>query len=766
MLQAARSAEKLQRFTDAAEMYERFLDQELDPQVALDYHYMLKRQGKSQASEVLLLSLLAKPGISASTEHEVRYELSQLYRAAGRNQEYEAQLRALVRDTDEARFWRELADELYGSGRHEMAAEAFAKSIAEGQPPAESARTARVIAGIHLTLEDPATAADWLAKSKAWVPPDDDWRLLKARSDYHLGNFGAAAATLLNIEQKSDVTFFYIGFAYYRDGKSGLAYHYLAKVSDDQNLPVNSRKLLLANRAFLAFDQGRFEEAMEDARMAIALEPSGSLELLQLKALMELERYEEAHARSIEFLRRSPLSRLLTEDAAEPLETVEVAEPAGTGLRAFELFEEQDHWLETPANLSAVAQIAAVSAFRLGDTDLAIHLMSGAIEVEPTRHAPRYLRALGYHSRGDYQLALDDFQACLELDPDPRVSFWRDYAVTMGRLRRYREGTEALGRVLPLYPCSIDDLEETGYQYMTWGHNADSREHFAKAIDLYSEVLPYLDDDEALEYRRGRLAMKREYTKLDKTIGLQAYFTRTDYDLEGPVPTPSIDGALPSQTGVELSWRPPVIGFHNERLFEVFGRLLSNFEDDSWKFDEESYQGGVGIRGKPFKRLNLGVSFERLFKIGDDSEDNWLLRLLGGRAWGEFHEERFALGTAGQLYGDVGAFLDDPERWYYYLDGRVGLSVGAGSRVALTIPQLLMVRRWEEDSESGIDNYWLAGVGLTGRLFGGERRYTSGRWYIDTYLHYTWGRFDEVPAGLTEDERDFEGVVLGINFIK
>ena len=765
MLQAARSADKLKRYEDATEMYTRFLDQELDPEVALEYHYMLKRQGQTDGSEVVLLAVLAKPGLSAATEHEVRYELAQAYRAAGRSKEYETQLRALVKDTDEARFWGELADELYGSGRHEMAAEAFAKSIVDGNAPTENAKTAKVIAGIYLTLKQPAKGAEWLAKARELVPPDDEWRLLQARCDYHMGNFGAAASTLLTIEQKSDVTYFYIGFAYYRDGKTGLAYHYLGMVSNEQELPLNSRKMLFANRAFLAFDQGQYEEAMEAARMATELEPSSSLELLRLKALVALERYEDALARARSFLERSSLAYLLDDATSASTQSEKVVGAPEGEANAQPL--QQSDWLDVPANLSVVAEKAAVSAFRLGDKPLAIRLISGAIDVEPERASLRYLRALGYHASGELELAANDYEVCLLLEPNQTVSFWGDYAVTMGKLRQYREGTDALARVLLVYPYSIDDHEEAGYQNLTWGRNDDAQRHFATAIDLYTEVSPYLDDEASVEYQRARTAMRQEYTKLDKHIGLQAYFTRTDYDLEGPVPTPSIDGALPSQTGVELSWRPPYIGFRNDRIFEIFGRLLSDFEDDSWKLDEESYQGGLGIRGKPFKRLNLGVSFERLFEIGDNSEDNWLLRLLAGRGWGQFDEERWSLGTAGQIYGDVGAFLDDPERWYYYLDGRLGMTVGAGQRMQITVPQLLLVRRWEEETEATeIDNYWLAGVGLTARLFDGERRYTNGRWYLDGYLHYTWGRYDETPAGLSDDERDFEGVVLGINFIK
>ena len=50
------------------------------------------------------------------------------------------------------------------------------------------------------------------------------------------------------------------------------------------------------------------------------------------------------------------------------------------------------------------------------------------------------------------------------------------------------------------------------------------------------------------------------------------------------------------------------------------------------------------------------------------------------------------------------------------------------------------------------------------RLLQAEHRYAVQGWYLDGFIHYTWGWFEDTPAGF--DGRSFDGVMFGVNFVK
>jgi hypothetical protein len=258
--------------------------------------------------------------------------------------------------------------------------------------------------------------------------------------------------------------------------------------------------------------------------------------------------------------------------------------------------------------------------------------------------------------------------------------------------------------------------------------------------------------------------MKQEYTKLDHMIGIQGYVTRTDYGFPTNVGISSVAGALPSQGGLELSLRPPVIGFLNERTLDVFGNISGNFEHQSWTPDPDSYQGMVGLRVKPFISLNYNMSFARLFKIGDNAEDNWLWRNMASWECGEKPAPGNLASLNLKLFGDVGYYFDPRARWYGYFDGRAGPLWQLSKSVFLTIPQVLGILRYETNDAGDIGSYGLVGIGATLRLFEPERRYTINRLYVDIFIDYTWGKFMSTPNGF--DSRSFEGPIIGINLLK
>ena len=55
--------------------------------------------------------------------------------------------------------------------------------------------------------------------------------------------------------------------------------------------------------------------------------------------------------------------------------------------------------------------------------------------------------------------------------------------------------------------------------------------------------------------------------------------------------------------------------------------MLANFEPNGVRLNRDTYQGTVGGVYKPFKSQNVNLRLERLFRIGDLSENNWLARV-------------------------------------------------------------------------------------------------------------------------------------------
>jgi hypothetical protein len=191
---------------------------------------------------------------------------------------------------------------------------------------------------------------------------------------------------------------------------------------------------------------------------------------------------------------------------------------------------------------------------------------------------------------------------------------------------------------------------------------------------------------------------------------------------------------------------------------------MANFERRSWRLDPDSYQGGVGAVYKPIRIANYATSFERLFKIGDNAENNWLWRNMATWEHGEKPLRERNWWPAGRLYGEVSYFLDDERRWIYYLDGRAGLSLNVARKAVLTAPQGIAVARYQSNDETGSGTYTMAGVGANLRFHEREKELVTERWYVDVFGHYVWGHFREIPDGL--EKRSFDGLMFGVNVVK
>lgn len=722
--EAALAAWRGQKLDESARYYEKALATGFDPAVALNFAFVLKLQEKTGEQEALLMRILGSAGVPDDVRRAARYELAQIQLRARRIKEYLETMDVVVQEDPEPSRLREFASQLYLSGESKRANEMFAGSLANEKDPARKYDLCMAVAELLLAVGQYGEARYWFNEACRHGSPDERWARQMGRADYELGDFAAAAERLAKMPGADDLSHLYAGFAFSRMELPGLALHHLDMIADPRRLGAAEQHAFFANRAYLNHDQGQYEAGLKDADAALALQDGPELRLVRMRILLALGRAAEVEQAGRELIRA-------TTNVATKVEALDLT---GRALGA------------------------------QGGGAEAVRMFTRALELAPARHELYYLRAMAARKAGKPEAAAEDLRIYAERVKTVPAVMIADQGVTEGLIHEYDAGSEHLRKALGFFPYEVDTVEELGYQRLRANDARAARDAFRQAVDIYDEVIPLLEADEAKAYEEARLAMKQEFTKVDKGWGGQAYFNKTDYDLPASEALVSIDGALPSQYGAEFSWRPPRIGFRNERILEAFGRFLGNFEPDSWSPDEESYQGGVGVRYKPFATLNYNTSFERLFKIGDDAEDNWLWRNMLSVERKTKPQRDEAWWISDSLYGELSYYLEDPDRWIYYLDGRVGPAFAIGSRRMLTIPDFMAVGRYQSSDPTGLGSYVLVGFGAKARLMEGQKTYTVERWYADLFAYYTWGWFDDRPEGFAE--RSFEGIMFGVNLVR
>ncbi len=723
--EAALAAWRTGKLAESAGYYEASLARRFEPDVALNYAFVLKRMGgRTAEQEKALLQVVNAEGVAEPVRRAARYELAQLCLQTRRIPDYLKLMEIVVKDSPEPSRLREFAAQLYLSGESARATELFRKSMESETVPARKYDLCMALAELLLAVGKYEDSKFWLNEACKNGQPDEAWRRQIGRVSYEIGDYRAAADYLSGMTTADDLSRLYAGFAFYRMKMPGLALYHLNKVTKPGALSLSEQLAFYGNRAFLNYDQDQYAEALADADKALSIQDTEILQLARLRILLALGRNQDVI------------------DAAQPL----AERVTNTAFRT-DLFD------------------VSGRAFHAGGNDeAAAKSFTEALNADPGRAELYYLRGMAYRKCGRPEEALADLRAFQDRVEAVPSTYWGDRGVTEGLAGQSREGEANLRKALGFFPWELDSLEEMGYQQMRRGETREARNAFRQAIDVYDEILPVMTGADAEGYRENRLLMKKQQTTLEKSFGLQAYLSKTDYNLSSNEVLLSIDGALPSQYGAEISWRPPQVGFRNDRIFELFCRGLGNFEPDSWTPDEQSYQGGAGARYKPFSKLNFNLSFERLFQIGDNAEDNWLWRNMISIERGTRPVAGESWWTTESVYGEISYYLESPERWIYYVDGRAGLSFPLGVRGYVTIPQFMAVGRYQSEDPSGIGTYTLLGVGATARLLQGERKYSIHAWYLDGFIHYTQGWFDDEPDGF--DDRSFDGVVFGLNFVK
>jgi hypothetical protein len=175
----------------------------------------------------------------------------------------------------------------------------------------------------------------------------------------------------------------------------------------------------------------------------------------------------------------------------------------------------------------------------------------------------------------------------------------------------------------------------------------------------------------------------------------------------------------------------------DERTLDVFARMLWSTDPRSLRIQSNSQQGGIGLRFKPLREHSLYFAVEKLIKIGDNSQDDWLLRASYG--WVDGYEMRPTQNAWNytSLFADLGVFTDRSHTRAVYLEARQGRSFRTAERWIVT--PMVVANTRQQSPDPGRVNYSEAGVGVSARYVFNESAYSTPRSSLEFLLQYKKG---------------------------
>jgi len=213
-------------------------------------------------------------------------------------------------------------------------------------------------------------------------------------------------------------------------------------------------------------------------------------------------------------------------------------------------------------------------------------------------------------------------------------------------------------------------------------------------------------------------------------------------------PVPMMDLNEP-HAGGELGWIALRGPQENAPSLGLFVRAYGALETDGVNMDQDTLQGGVGLRLQPFDWLDLFVRGEWLFPIGRDAREGWMFSAshswgVGGEWRGMDHPWIFA---DTHLNGSwLPSYEDHPEYVTGSAETRLGFALPLGERLAL-LPYGVASLRYHEEDGTPHDAIGEAGLGLGLRYwFAGDVPGT-----VDLLGEYRWFVVDDTSVPLSED---------------
>src|SRR5262245_10915433 len=269
--------------------------------------------------------------------------------------------------------------------------------------------------------------------------------------------------------------------------------------------------------------------------------------------------------------------------------------------------------------------------------------------------------------------------------------------------------------------------------------NARAATWFKRATDV-SAAAPAPTADARQQQAEDLYRMRSEVRKLETDWRFAAYQSYRAKAGPSNVPAGTIGGGvLPSQGGAEVAYRPPGIGFRDERVLELYGRVLWSNQPKSIRIDDDTLQGGIGLRYKPFREHTFYLCAERLIAIGDQALNAWLVQAT--YAWYDGYDLKPGRSSWNYtlVYGDLGYTFGSSTIGAFYGEARQGWTFNFDDTWLVT-PHLVVNGR-SQWPENGDVNYIEAGAGVALKVLFGKTFYEGHRANFELTAQYKkgWG---------------------------
>ena len=503
-------------------------------------------------------------------------------------------------------------------------------------------------------------------------------------------------ARSLGADYNTDI---YASFCYTEMGQKGLALHYtrLALARGAADMPLTQRFSMLAAIGFLYSETQQFKLAAKAWRAAIAIAPDPILTL-------RLARVE----------RLSGEIELATERLAS-LENIDLPPT----LRA-------DYYDE-------IAEIEMLE----GDSETALAAIDNAIALIPSNDRI-FRRGLLLNETGDLDGAIDSLEEAATSDS---YTILAALGYAYNSAGRDLEAEHLLETVVRAQPDRLAPYTDLAYINKRGMLNDQASRWFELAID--NEPLYPIEEDEKLELEEQIWDFRRENQTLNNTHDFSAYtIVRSQFGGGDTVLDPTGSSTLTSQGGMEYAYRLDDIdwfddyplGFRDGETLHAFVRSFWGYNDNSIVIDRDTVQGGAGLRWKPIADQSFYLSGERLFRIGDEARNDWLLRASYGWDTGYDIEPVRDDWPFATVFTDAAWIPGNDWTVFLTAEGRLGRSFKYGKQTVLT-PHLIS-GVYDTRDENGSQTIWEFGPGFSVKYWFDDTKYQAYRSAAEVIVQY------------------------------
>ena len=339
-----------------------------------------------------------------------------------------------------------------------------------------------------------------------------------------------------------------------------------------------------------------------------------------------------------------------------------------------------------------------------------------------------------YRDNEDNMLALHYGRQSAELLPDSSVRNTQMAYLAMAT-DNDREATVYFEKAFAIQEPGPDEtfvLLDTTYAYKRLGEKEKVLDYLEMVIDKYDANRDYgqpmSQKDVETSYN-----MRREHAELTRKFGAN---TGVFYVLND-------DSKHILQAIQELYWQPY---YNNGRRIQVYGQLgttlsATDIIPNGFLSRYDTTYANLGVRVEPLSEYNLVLAVERVFKIGDNTEND--TRARAAYSWNRGLELQPYINNwqYATLYTEYLYFIEG-ERSLFLGEARYGRNFKFNSISERFVMSPHAFFGWDYSSRVYGDNdKWTAhlGYGINFRYWYRESKYDAPQSYLDVVFQYRFG---------------------------